>query len=792
MLIMNESMSLARYLHYKLHHIIIKLMKSLYYVIQTLLHSRGANLIKIISITLGITVSILVFARQSFELNYDKCYEDYERLFLIKNTYIMNDRVTSSHITYGPVAGLIAEAFPEEVESVTVTQQWFGSRGWYRDDNRFSCTTITGDSCFFSTLGIRLLAGNPMELNNPDVVFISRSFAREAFADEDPIGQTLTGNRKLPMTVKGIYEDFPENSSLYGTRAVMSLASSFKYGWGYWGLDGGDGYMSFVRLRRAEDVDMINTRLVDLVKRFTGDSEDLKLSIELTPVKDYRKENNPNTMRTVLILITLGAAILFIVTLNYVLISISSISRRAKSIGVHKCSGADESKIFGMFILETGIILLVSLGCMALLLLNFREPVEDLLDVSLEGLFGWDNIWASLCVVAFLFVVGGVLPGQMFSRIPVTQVFRRYTEGKKSWKRPLLFVQFCGVAFIFGLLGVVLSQTHHVTTRDRGQNTKNVAVTHATLPNGDNARNTLLNLPYVERVASGSDILLGGLSGEFVTTDAGKGYSMRWLEVDKDYVPLLELKLKEGRNLAKPEEVLVNEKFLELMHWEDSPIGRRVQKQNEIFYGTIVGVLKDFPTGNPAYVATQPLFMTFKPNFNDALMVCLKEPFDENLKKLNADIKEIFPQEDLLFKSYQEMIDVQKRSVTNFRNATVLAAITILFITLMGLIGYTNDEVQRRSKEIAIRKVNGADATAVLGLLAKDVLWTSVPAVIIGTVGAWYVGGVWREQFVETSAFLSIYYILIGIGVMAIILGCVIWKSWRIANENPVYSIKSE
>ena len=130
--------------------------------------------------------------------------------------------------------------------------------------------------------------------------------------------------------------------------------------------------------------------------------------------------------------------------------------------------------------------------------------------------------------------------------------------------------------------------------------------------------------------------------------------------------------------------------------------------------------------------------------------------------------------------------------MTNFRNAAVLAAITILFITLMGLIGYINDEMQRRSKEIAIRKVNGADAASVLSLLARDVLWTSIPAVIIGTVGAWYIGNIWREQFCDTSSFPVIYYILIALGVLGIIVGCVVLRSWRIANENPVNSIKSE
>lgn len=281
-------------------------MKSFYYVIQTLLHSRGSNLIKIISLTLGITVSILIFARQAFEFNYDTCYKDHERLYVVKSIWDIGDRHMESHITMGPVAGAIADAFPEEVESATVTQQWWRNSGWFRDNNRFTCHAMTGDSCFFSTIGIPLVTGNPNELTNPDVLFISRSMAREAFAEQDPIGQTLTMSRQLPMTVKGVFEDFPENSSFYGVRIVMSLASSAKHGWGYWGWRGGDSYLSCIRLRHAEDFDKVTARFPELVKRFYGDDSSVKYAIELTPVKNYRMDGGVSSMRMVWILLTLA------------------------------------------------------------------------------------------------------------------------------------------------------------------------------------------------------------------------------------------------------------------------------------------------------------------------------------------------------------------------------------------------------------------------------------------------------------------------------------------------------
>ena len=127
-----------------------------------------------------------------------------------------------------------------------------------------------------------------------------------------------------------------------------------------------------------------------------------------------------------------------------------------------------------------------------------------------------------------------------------------------------------------------------------------------------------------------------------------------------------------------------------------------------------------------------------------------------------------------------------------FRDATILAAVVMLFVMLMGLIGYTTDEVRRRSKEIAIRKVNGAEASTILELLSRDVLYVAGPAVIIGVVSSWYVNRIWMDLFAVQVPLGWPVYVLIAIANLAIITACVIWKAWYIANENPVESIKSE
>lgn len=147
--------------------------------------------------------------------------------------------------------------------------------------------------------------------------------------------------------------------------------------------------------------------------------------------------------------------------MNYVLVAIATMSRRAKSIGVHKCSGASAINIFSMFLFETGIVVLISVIVALFIIFNTKDLIEDLLSVQLSSLFTLETLWVPMLIVFVLFMVAGVLPGRLFSRIPVTQVFRRYTDGKKGWKRSLLFVQFMGVSFVMGILLVSLMQYHH-------------------------------------------------------------------------------------------------------------------------------------------------------------------------------------------------------------------------------------------------------------------------------------------------------------------------------------------
>ena len=769
-------------------------MKQIYYVIRTLLRGRGSNIIKVISLGLGLTMSILLFSRVAFEQSYDTFYKDYDNLYQIFSIFSADgEQFEPQKQNCGPVAGAILENFPKEVEAATSIAYFLGGP-LYNGSVRFDDEILLADSLFFRTMGIEVLSGNPEdELVQPDVIFLSDRLAQKIFGGENPIGKVLSYNKEIAFTVKGTYAALPENTTMR-PEGVVSMPTAWSRSWGNYSWRGGDSYYEYIRFRPGADKEIINARLDDMIQTYRPE-EDKKAygyTAFVKPIRDvYRNEDQVKRMDSIMSILAL--AILFVATLNYVLISISSLTYRAKAVGVHKCSGASGGTVFSMFLLETGIIIVLALVLMGLILLNFQEFIEDTTAAKLSVLFAPDRIWVPLAVVLVLFVVGGVLPGRLFARIPVSQVFRRYTEGKKGWKRPLLFIQFAGVAFICGLMYVVMAQYNYVKDKDMGYNPQRVAVGNAYFGSEEESGPALQffrGLPYVEEVSSAVSTPIWSYSGSMIEGESGQSlFSTRYSFALEDYFNMMGMTMKEGRAPRAADEIVVNEAFAERMRWGDKALNHPLRTEGKNF--KVVGILKNFHIGS--YYQPQDVIMFgYTRTFGNTVHVRLKEPFAENLRRLNKDVSEAYPDKTIDFAGLEQRILERYNPVRVFSNATILAAVTMFFVMLMGLIGYTTDEVRRRSKEIAIRKVNGAESSGILELLSKDVLYVAGPAVIIGIIASAYVNEMWMDQFAAQVPLSWPVYVLIALVILLLIVACVIWKSWRIANENPVNSIKSE
>ena len=770
-------------------------MKQLYYVIQTLIHGRNAFFIKVVSLGLGLMMSILLFSRVAYEQSFDTCFKEHEDLCQLWTVFTINGETKEpQEFNLGPMAGAIMERFPDEVVAATSITKWEFANPLYYGNNRFDTfSNIGADSLFFETMGIEVVKGNPVQdLQQQDVIYLSESLAKQIFADEDPIGKVVNSNKSYDLTVKGIYKDIPDNSTLQPA-AVISLPTLLNRWGGGYSWNGGDSWPAYLRVKPGIDLANLNKRIPKVIEEHSPSKADFSITCMLKPIRETYRSNEYVQLITQ-ILTVLGVAILFITALNYVLISIASLSRRAKAVGIHKCNGAQTSTIFGMFLWETAIIIFFALLLMTFLVFNFQEFVEETASTKLGNLFAWQRIWVPTCVTLVLFLVGGVMPGIVFSNIPVTQVFKKYTEGKKSWKRTLLFVQFAGVAFIGGLIYLFSLQYHHVINKDVGYNPIRMAYGGHSLRTAeeyDINYSFYHSLPYVDAIATSHANPIDGYGGDVIKDENGKDmFSARYDYITKNYPELMGMTFKQGRSPSAYEEVIVNETFVEKMNWGNEAIGKKIPYGNK--NRTVVGVLNNFTIGSHK-VDPMPLIFRYNTDkFGYYVQIRLKEPFAENLKRLNEDVSKAFPHKRVEFKSMEEEIRRAYDDIRILRNATMVATFVILFITLMGLIGYTNDETNRRSKEIAIRKVNGAEASGIIELLAKDVLSTALPAVLLGTLAAWYVGEIWVSQFATVVSNIVPAYILTALITLLTIVGVVVVKTWRIANENPVVSIKNE
>ena len=557
-------------------------------------------------------------------------------------------------------------------------------------------------------------------------------------------------------------------------------------GWG-----GNDIFYAVFRTGEASDIEVVNDNIQRMVEKYMPTEHNgWKLELSVIPLATKHQTSSETTKRLV-IYGFLGFSIFFVAIMNYMLIVIATLGRRAKSVGVHKCNGANNGNIFSMFMMETGIIVLVSILVCAFIIFNARDLIEDLLSVRLASLFTWGTLWVPLLVVVLLFLLAGVLPGRIFSHIPVTQVFRRYTDGKKGWKRSLLFIQFTGVSFVLGLLLVTLMQYSHLMNRDMGINTAGLVEAESWLDIEivPHMRDEIRRQPMVESVATASHSVLGQYWTKGLMGSDGKRIGVLNMNyVDFNYPDVVGITIIEGKPMTHAKDLLVNEEIVRLKKWTDGAVGKPF---DEIKEGTIVGVFRDV-RNQSFYQAQQPIVLIGGNAFNHTFNVRLKEPYDENLKRLNEFMDKTFPQVALTFHTVDDMLSEIYKDVYRFRNSVLITSGFILLIVIMGLIGYVNDETQRRSKEIAIRKVNGAEASNILRLLVCDILYVSIPSILLGIVIAYFIGKAWLEQFAEQVDLNPLLFLATALVVAIIIVACVVLKAWHIANENPINSIKSE
>ena len=773
------------------------------------------NILKILSLGIGLAIGCILIAKVCFESSYDNFYKGLERIYLIRPNYSLRGEVNESDQVSGGIAPGFKKYVPG-VESATRTTFLFESEKFYTEEKALvTGMLVLADTAFFDVFDRKILAGNPKEvLAQRFNIMVSRSFAEKMGGIDKAVGKIIYNEEapKLKFTVGGVYEDFPENGSLYYD-ILLSMETYPKESTDNW--LGNDRYKGYVKLDEGVTPESIDPAIRKMMDKNLP-MEELKNSgykiwCVLSPF--HKLHTSEPYVRNLIIILSVVSFVLVLISLmNYMLISISEMVKRSKEIGIHKCYGAEGTNIYGMLIKETSVYLFFSLLLAFLMILGFRQTIEYLLGVSLEALFIKETMIILCGVILVLFLVSALLPGYLYNKIPVSVAFMNYKENKRKWKLCLLFIQFIINVFLLSFVFIIAAQYDKALNDDPGYNYDNVLyynVRGVDKVQASRSVEVISSLPEVVDVeraytlpfdyCSGNNVYLpGGDSELFNIADQYAG--------TEGFFDFFDIPMIEGRVPAAENEIAVSRSFVEKMKeftdWNDGPIGKGIyltehSDSSAMNLGilTISGVYEDYRIGLLNRMDERPsVRFTGKAEneYMPFILIKVKDINPETINKIQNKLSEVITEKEMEVFSYEQVMNSMYDDNKKMKNTILAGSIFSIAIAFLGLVGYVRDEAQRRSKEIAIRKINGATTAEILSLFVAGIMKWLVVAFIIGDALAYYVAGLWLEQFAEKVSLSLLYFIAADLIVAIIVVATVVICSLKISNANPVLSLKNE
>ena len=787
-------------------------------------------MIKILSLGMGLAVGIVLIAKVFFELSYDSFYKDIDRVYTI-NTWIS---MLGDEKDFAQVSGAVAVGFMEEVPGVEVgTRTTFvfnGDTYLDEDGNKLKGTLVCADTCFFQVFDRPILAGDPVKaLGKWGSVMVSRSFAekilRSAQDDNgvilsetknlsDVIGYMIA-NEDMPdlkLTIEGVFEDFPKNGTL-DYDILLSMDTYGKQSTDNW--LGNDRYKGYVKLMPGVDP----ATLTDAIRKMQEAHQPLEqIEAQGTSLRYFLKPfskmhtSDPEVKSQVILLSIVAALLILISLLNYILIVISSMVKRSKEVGVRKCYGAEGKHIYGMLTKEASLHIFLSLALAAIIIFAGRSIVENLLGVPFTAMLVPQSIVAIVAVLVFVLIISIVVPAELYQRIPVYAALKNYTENSRNWKLGLLGIQVLINVFLVVMMLIIGRQYQKVSHADTGYDYDNLY--YISIFDGDRqaitrAVRTLESLPEVSGVATAYNLPFKGSNGDnvYLPDDDRELFNIAdQYECSDDFYDLMGIEFLEGRAPRDSSEIVVDEKFVKKMSefadWSDGAVGKQVyitghdrSRDSQRSYFTISGVYKSYLIGNLA-PDQRPSALFYgeigsMSSWMPHVLFKLRDP-STSLGMAKESLESALEDREINIFSYEEQMRALYDDSKKMRDTMALGSVFSLLIALLGLIGFIKDESLRRSKEMAVRKINGATTQDILGIFAMDIMKLSAVMAVIACVGAFFVARRWLEQFAEKVSLNPMYFIGGAVLVLLIVLGVVVLNCLRIASANPVESLKNE
>jgi putative ABC transport system permease protein len=789
--------------------------------------------LNVLGLSIGMAGLIFAILYWNDEQSYDQWNPNKDNIFLVVNKMDESSYWSSSAADVGAAVKQITPG---------VTSFCYFRGNYENDIIRFndkkvqSQKILTAQKNFFDFFPYEFTEGNQkMALPDENSICLSQDLAFQLFGNESAFGKKVVLQNKILM-VRGVYKR--NKKSVYNPSCVVNFMDAvLKNSLGNWG---NFQFVLMLKLKSPTDVksttDNLNKLYFDnLTARYSkqqGISPEefikkygaVKPSLEpLSSIRLHTKSGGlaegKGNFQFLLIMVGLSILILILSVVNYVNSATANAIKRAKEVGVRKIIGASKATIIQQFIFETAIITLFSV-LIALVITEFSLPYYNEFLEKTIVLQSSQFYWQLILIFIVTVILAGIFPAIYVSNFEALKVLKGNFGRSKSgvWLRNgMLIFQFAVAAFFIIGSYIVYQQIDHMNTKDLGFSGKQILnISYRNVYSEDKTitdqyrfnrytsiKNELLHIKGIKQVAGGAFVF--GQGAKLITSYHYKDININGnnVPIDFELLEMMKIKIVKGRNLSPAfsqdtiNSMLINETAAKLLK-EKNPIGKKIMWgiDKEVI---IVGIVKDFNLGNPGEPIPPMSFFHFKavPWFTGSLNNIYITADPKTMDQTLADIEKLWKRKvDPEYPFSYDFVDKEyKRSYSNYvkqKNLFSLLNVIVIVIALLGLFALASYSIERRMKEIAIRKTLGAETNVLLKELCKQYVLFSVIGFLIALFPVYYLLSKWLENFAYRIT-ISVYPFLLGFTALLILtLLVVLSRAYQATRVNVLHYLKYE
>jgi putative ABC transport system permease protein len=791
---------------------------------------KAHSFINVGGLALGMTVALLIGLWVYDELSFNTYHENYEDIAQVWSGGINPETqaIEGLFALQYPVGEVLRNNYLQYFKHVSKTFG-IGDCTVSLGDKKFKRSGLFVEEDALDMLSLKMLKGSYQSLHDPYSVILSASTAKAIFGDEDPINQTLSIDNLLEVTVTGVYEDLPQNSSFNETQFFLPwpLLPSYREWMKGKDTDWDNRIVSiYVQLQPNTTLEAANAAIHDLYHENVPDDffstiEKYQPFVQLIPMRTWHlyaefENGKPAGGRITYVWLfgIVGVFVLLLACINFINLSTARSEKRAKEVGIRKAIGSAKRQLIAQFLSESFMTVLLAFSLSVLLLVLLQNPFNELADKDIMLPFDSPVFWAM--AIAFIVLTGfvaGLYPAFYLSSFQPVKVLKgglRIGRFAALPRKVLVVVQFTvSVVLIMGTM-IVYQQIQYARSRPIGYDRESLVSLEMSDPNYEGKqeviRAELLNTGVVSEVATSSSPLtaIGNVTGGY--TWQGKDPNLdvnfvRW-NISPDFGKTIGWEVMAGRDFSKDfatdttEAMIINEAAATYMGL-NNPVGQTITDVDEFntpkWTKTIIGVVKDMITASP-YEPVEPTIYFFDESASNLLHVKINPEVSASiaLPKIEATLGKIVPTAlfDYTFvdEEYGQKFSQEERIG---RLAGIFAGLAI-FISCLGLFGLASFVAEQRTKEVGIRKVVGASVFHLWKMLSTDFVVLVIISCCIAIPIAYYFLTGWLQQYAYRT---DISWWLWGISCLAalvITLLTVSYQTLKAATMNPVKSLRSE